>query len=246
MSGNSGNMPRVTTRHRLTSLAVLGALLLAAVSTACTSPAPPADTPPATTGAAERDTRTAARADLTPAISAVLDQIRAADSGQLAVSEADGRFLRLLAVASKAHRALEIGGASGYSAIWLGLGLRETGGTLVTIEYDPERARALEANITAAGLDDVVTVVAGDAFQAIPAQSGTFDLVFIDAWKPDYQKYFDMTFPRLDRGGLLLAHNVINKGDEMPEFLNTIKTHPDVLTSIISAGDEGISVTVKR
>ncbi len=219
------------------------ALLLALCSTGCNlspsaAPAPAEIASPA----AHRGTR----ADVTPAIADVLDAIRAADVGQLAVSEPDGRFLRTLVVATGTRRALEIGGASGYSAIWLGLGLRETGGTLVTIEYDPERAEALQANIEAAGLSDVVTVVAGDAKQEIPNVEGTFDLVFIDAWKPDYQQYFDLTFPRVTQGGLILAHNVINKGSEMPEFLETIRTHPEVLTSIVSAGDEGISITVKR
>ena len=55
------------------------------------------------------------------------------------VSEEDGRFLRVLIATSKAKRALEIGGASGYSAIWIGMGLRDTGGTLVTMEYDAAR-----------------------------------------------------------------------------------------------------------
>ena len=59
-----------------------------------------------------------------------LQAIRAADKGQLAISEEDGRFLRVLVGATKAQRILEIGGASGYSAIWMGLGLRETGGRL--------------------------------------------------------------------------------------------------------------------
>ncbi|MCK7529250.1 MAG: class I SAM-dependent methyltransferase [Ignavibacteriales bacterium] len=63
---------------------------------------------------------------------------------------------------------LEIGGANGYSAIWIGLGLRETGGRLVTIECDPARAKDAEANIRAAGLSDIVQVVPGDAFKAIP------------------------------------------------------------------------------
>ncbi len=183
---------------------------------------------------------------LTPELTGLLTRIREADKGQLAVSEADGRFLRLLVVASGTQKALEIGGASGYSAIWLGLGLRETGGRLTTIEYDPTRAAELKANISAAGLDDVVTVVAGDAFTAVPAEPGTFDFVFIDAWKPDYQKYFEMTFPRLRRGGLVVAHNVINKGDEMKDFLQTVTTRPDVLTSIVAPGSEGVSITVKR
>jgi predicted O-methyltransferase YrrM len=186
------------------------------------------------------------RQELTPEVRQVLADIRAADAGQLAVSEEDGRFLRLLVVASGARRALEIGGASGYSGIWLGLGLRETGGSLVTIEYDPDRARQLEANIRRAGLEDTVRVVAGDAFKAIPAIEGTFDLVFLDAWKPDYLKFFEMTLPRIDSGGLFVSHNVINKRDDMLDFLSTIDTHPDVLTSIVSPGSEGMSISVKR
>ena len=74
-------------------------------------------------------------------------QIKAADTDQLAVSEEDGRFLRVMVAASGATRALEIGGANGYSAIWIGLGLRETGGRLTTIEYDPARATVAAENI---------------------------------------------------------------------------------------------------
>ena len=73
-------------------------------------------------------------------INKILADIRAKDKGQLAVSEEDGKFLRLLIASSRRKRALEIGGASGYSAIWMGQGMRETGGKLVTLEYDPVRA----------------------------------------------------------------------------------------------------------
>ena len=183
---------------------------------------------------------------LTPELQQLLTKIRDADKGQLAISEEDGRFLRLMVVLNHTKKAVEIGGASGYSAIWLGLGLRETGGRLTTIEYDPVRSQELKANIAAAGLDDVVTVVAGDAFKAVPAEPGTFDFVFIDAWKPDYQKYFDMTFPRLRRGGLILAHNVINKGADMQDFLKTINSRADLLTAIVAPGSEGVSISVKR
>lgn len=179
-------------------------------------------------------------------IDAILKQIRKADTGQLAVSEADGQFLRMLAVAKGSKNALEIGSASGYSAIWIGLAMRDTGGRLVTVEYDAVRARAAAENVKRAGLSDVVQVVSGDAFAEIPKQAGTFDFVFLDAWKKDYQRFFSLVYPRMTRGGVLLAHNVINKRDEMPDFLQTIRTHPDVLTSIVSAGLEGISVTVKR
>lgn len=181
-----------------------------------------------------------------PHVDAVLKQIRAADKELLAVSEEDGRFLRLLVVTRGAKRALEIGAASGYSAIWMGLGMKETGGKLVTIEYDKARAAQATANIKKAGLSDVVQVVSGDAFAEIPKVPGTFDFVFCDAWKRDYQKFFTMVFPRMDKGGLFLGHNVLNKRSEMEDFLQTIHTSPSVLTSIVAPSGEGMSVTLKR
>ena len=180
------------------------------------------------------------------AASLVLNRIKAADTNLLAVSEEDGRFLRFLVVSSGAKKVLEIGGANGYSAIWIGLGLRETGGRLVTIEYDAARAKDAEANIKAAGLSDVIQVVSGDAFKAIPGWPGAFDFVFLDAWKKDYQRFFDLVFPRLDNGGLFVAHNVVNKASEMGDFLTTLRTHPGLRSAIVSPSGEGISVSVKR
>jgi caffeoyl-CoA O-methyltransferase len=175
----------------------------------------------------------------------LLAQIKAADKDLLAVSEEDGRFLRLMVVSSGAKRALEIGGANGYSAIWIGLGMRQTGGKLTTIEYDPARAKSAAENIRRAGLADIVTVVPGDAFKEIPKLAGAFDFVFLDAWKRDYKRFFDLVSPRLQPRGLFLAHNVINKRSEMPDFLAVIQDNPAVLTSIVSPGTEGMSVSMK-
>jgi predicted O-methyltransferase YrrM len=182
---------------------------------------------------------------VTPQIQSVLGAIKAADKGQLSVSEEDGRFLRVLVALRGARSILEIGGASGYSAIWLGLGARETGGRVVTIEYDAQRAREADANIRRAGLADVVRVVSGDAFKEIPRLTGTFDLVFLDAWKPDYKKFFDMVFPRLSAGGAFVAHNVVNKKSEMEPFLAAIQKHPSLFTTIVSPSSEGMSVSYK-
>ncbi|HEX4346609.1 MAG TPA: O-methyltransferase [Vicinamibacterales bacterium] len=180
-----------------------------------------------------------------PDIAKILSEIKAADKDLLAVSEEDGRFLRLLAVSSHATHALEIGGANGYSAIWIGMGLRATGGKLTSIEYDPARAKTEADNIRRAGLADVVTVVPGDAFQQIPKLTGTFDFVFLDAWKRDYKHFFDMVLPRLTPRGFFLAHNVVNKASEMRDFLDAIQKNPAVMTSIVSPGLEGMSVTLK-
>jgi predicted O-methyltransferase YrrM len=181
-----------------------------------------------------------------PQAARVLAAIRKVDTELYSVSEEDGRFLRVLVGARGAQRVLEIGAARGYSAIWMGLGLRDTGGELVTIEYDAERAKEAKANVEQAGVASTVRVIAGDAFAEIPKLRGTFDLVFLDAWKPDYKKFFDLVFPRVEPGGLFIAHNVVNKRDEMTDFLRAINSRPDAWTTIVSPSGEGMSLTYKR
>jgi caffeoyl-CoA O-methyltransferase len=190
--------------------------------------------------------RGAAQDALPPSLLALLQEIKAADTDQLSVSEEDGRFLRLMVASSGARRVLEIGGAHGYSTIWMGLGLRETGGRLTSIEYDAARARIAADNVRRAGLSDIVTVVTGDAFAAIPRIDGAFDFVFLDAWKRDYKRFFDLVMPRLRPRGLFLAHNVVNKQDEMRDFLAAIQQNPKLLSTIVSPSSEGISVSYKR
>jgi predicted O-methyltransferase YrrM len=241
------------------------ALAVAALTAACRQPeaapapaaAAPAPAAPAPTTTVASGPDTPGRSPAVPAtpapagqvaapIAAILDEIKRGDTAQLAISPEDGQFLRMLVAATGRKRALEIGAAQGYSAIWIGLAMRETGGRLVTIEYDPARAKEAAANVKRAGLDDIVTVLSGDAFAEIPKLTGTFDCVFVDAWKRDYIKFFDLTYPRLDEGGLFLGHNVINKKSEMSDFLDRIATHPDLFTSIVAPGGEGVSVSYKR
>ena len=186
-----------------------------------------------------------AQSTMPPDAVKVLQRIKAADKDQMAVSEEDGQFLRVMVASSGAKRALEIGAADGYSAIWIGLGLRQTGGRLITIEYDAAHARRAADNIRRAGLADIVSVVPGDGFQEIPKLQGTVDFVFLDAWKRDYKRFLDLVMPRLDQRGLFLAHNVINKQSEMSDFLDAIHNDPRLFTSIVKPGYEGMSVSVK-
>ena len=118
---------------------------------------------------------------------------------------------------------------------------------LVTIEFDPVRAKEAAANIKAAGLSDIVSVIPGDAFAEIPKLTGTFDVVFLDAWKPDYKKFFDLVFPRVTPGGLFLAHNVINKKSEMGDFLQRDRNPPAGRhDASCRRASEGISMTYRR
>ena len=196
-------------------------------------------------GQASQAAQNASQPGVPPDALKVLQQIKGADKDLLAVSEEDGRFLRAMVVSKGAKRILEIGAADGYSAIWIGLGLKETGGRLTTIEYDPARARGAADNIRRAGLADIVTVIPGDAFVQIPKLVGTVDFVFLDAWKRDYKRFLDLMLPRLEPRGLFLAHNVVNKDSEMRDFLEAIQSNNRLLTSIVKPGNEGMSVTVK-
>ena len=74
------------------------------------------------------------------------------------------------------------------------------------------------SNIRRAGLADIVTVVAGDAFKEIPKMAGDVDFVFLDAWKRDYKRFLDLMLPRMSPGGLFLAHNVVNKQERDARF----------------------------
>jgi predicted O-methyltransferase YrrM len=182
---------------------------------------------------------------LSPGLVKLMHEIKAADRDALAVSEEDGRFLRLMVASSGAKRAWEIGGAHGYSAIWIGLGLRETGGHLTTIEFDPVRAKMAAEHIRRAGLAGVVTVVSGDAFKEIPKIAGDVDFVFLDAWKRDYKRFLDLVLPRMTPGALFLAHNVVNKQEEMRDFLTAIRESPSLFTAIVSPSGEGMSISYK-
>jgi caffeoyl-CoA O-methyltransferase len=107
------------------------------------------------------------------------------------------------------------------------------------------RAKVAADHVRAAGLADIVTVVAGDAFAEIPKLHGMFDFVFLDAWKRDYKRFLDLILPRLSARALFLAHNVVNKQTEMRDFLDAIRNDPRLVTTIVTPSGEGMSVSVK-
>lgn len=165
----------------------------------------------------------------------------------LNVPRSDGEYLKLMAESTGAKRALEIGSSNGYSAIWIGSGLEETGGQLWTIEIDAEVAKQCRANLAEAGLDKVVTSIEGDALKEIPKIEGPFDLVFIDAWKQDYDEYFNLIFPKLAEGGVVIAHNAIAQAKEMQAYLDLVKSHPELDTAIVSTTmHDGMAVSYRK
>ncbi len=177
-------------------------------------------------------------------IRAFLDGIHG-KRGMMNVPRVDGEFLHDFIVERGYRRGLEIGTSNGYSAIWMGMALRKTGGKLVTLEIDKHRASLARENFARVNLEEVIELREGDALVIIPELSGPFDFVFIDAWKPDYIRYFRMVFPKVRVGGAIFAHNVLSHGSEMRDFLEVIENHPALETRIDRRSRAGISVSVK-
>jgi predicted O-methyltransferase YrrM len=158
----------------------------------------------------------------------------------------DARFLHDLIVRKGFRRGLEIGSFTGYSALWFGLAFKATGGELVTIEVDPESGAKARQNILRAGLEDVVDVRIADAFSEIPGLEGTFDFVFIDAWKPDYLKFLKLIRDRVPPGGAIVGHNVTNYARDMKDYLDAVRNDPGLETTFEELSAEGMSVSIVR
>lgn len=146
-----------------------------------------------------------------PDLTAALEASDAAGLPRIAVSAQQGKFLCLLAGAIGARRILEVGTLGGFSTIWLARGAGPEG-RVVTLEYEPKHAEVARANLARAGVGDRVEVVVGPALETLPTVSGPFDLVFIDADKPNNVAYLEWAV-RLSRpGSVIVVDNVIREG----------------------------------
>jgi predicted O-methyltransferase YrrM len=163
----------------------------------------------------------------------------------LNVTTREGRVLRQLTEALGAKRVVEIGTSSGYSTIWLALGARASGGKVFTHEIDPEKVKIATANFKKAGLDDVITVIQGDAHQTIKQHTEPIDVLFLDAEKKGYVDYLQQLLPLVRPGGLILGHDMHRPMPD-PRYLEAVTTNPDLDTSFIMMESFGISMTLKK
>jgi len=163
----------------------------------------------------------------------------------LSVPREDGRLLRILAESIGATHVVEIGTSTGYSAIWLALALRGTGGRLTTYEIDAGRAATAREHLQRAGLDDLVTVVVGDAHAEVAKLREPIDLLFLDADKAGYLDYLTTLLPLVRPGGLVVAHNMRSPAPD-PRFVQAITTSRDLDTVFLNMHAAGLSLSVKK
>lgn len=182
------------------------------------------------------------------ALEALLKEMETRQRQFLSVPRKDGQFLSLLIKATRAKNVLEVGTSHGYSAIWISLGLEETGGHLTTIEILPERVQMAKDNLGKARLAHRVTFKQGDAHEIVPTLDGPFDFVFLDADKQGQMDYFNKLHPKkLVPGGILAVHNAIRLADSMQDFLDLIAKHADFDSVILSLTmDDGFCVNYRH
>ena len=195
-------------------------------------------------GAPEFDGPPLAKSDAEKRALAVLDEM-AKGRWYLNVTTREGRVLRQLTEALGAKRVVEIGTSSGYSTIWLALAVRSTGGKVFTHEIDPEKIKIASANFKKAGLDDVITIIEGDAHKTLEQHKEPIDVLFLDAEKKGYVDYLEKLLPLVRPGGLILGHDM-HRPTPDPRYIEAITKNPDLDTSFIMMESFGISMTLKK
>jgi predicted O-methyltransferase YrrM len=161
------------------------------------------------------------------------------------VSEADGRLLRQLTEAVGAKRVVELGTSTGESGLWFAMALRKTGGHLYTHDIDPGRIAVARENFRRAGVDDLITIVEGNAHETAVKDTEPIDILFIDAEKEAYSAYLHELLPLVRPGGLILAHNMRQPPPD-PRYIESITTSPELDSSFVLMEGGGIGITLKK
>ncbi|MGC9779384.1 MAG: O-methyltransferase [Candidatus Heimdallarchaeota archaeon] len=155
-----------------------------------------------------------------------------------------GLFLNILVKATKSTSILEIGTSNGYSTIWLGLAAKYNNGKMLTLEVDPRKVTMAKENFSRANLEDTVSIIEGDAKESIKQLDKEFDFVFIDAEKEDYIEYFDLVFPKVKIGGIIVADNVVSHAEQLKVYCDHVRANPDTQSVLVPIG-RGEEVTLK-
>jgi caffeoyl-CoA O-methyltransferase len=160
-----------------------------------------------------------------------------------AVAKTTGQFLFSVVAPQTACEVLELGGSRGYSSIWLGAGVRYLGGRVLSIERSPEAAERWRENVAAAGLEDWVELLEGEALEVLADIEDFFDVVFLDAEKKDYEPLFRLARPRLEPGGLVVADNVLSHQETLGIYSKARQEDPTLVSTTVPL-DRGLELSV--
>jgi predicted O-methyltransferase YrrM len=157
------------------------------------------------------------------------------------VAPTTGRFLFALVAPNAGCEVLEVGGSRGYSTIWLAAAARILGGSVVSLERDPEKCEAWRRNVEEAGLTDWAELLEGDAFATLGRLEEPFDVVFLDAEKEDYERLFALVRARLEPGAVVVADNVLSHADTLAAY-SAARQADATLLSVTVTLDRGLEL----
>ena len=159
----------------------------------------------------------------------------------LAVGPESGRLLFALVAPNAGCEVLEIGASRGYSTIWLAAAARILGGRVVSLEIEPAKVEAWRRNIADAGLEEWADLVEGNATQTLREIEDGFDVVFLDAWKDDYETFFELARGKLEPGGVVVADNV-SSNEIVKAYAERRQADPTLVSVTVPVGN-GLEVT---
>jgi predicted O-methyltransferase YrrM len=154
------------------------------------------------------------------------------------------RLLHLLVLATGAGRVLELGCSNGYSTIWLAAAVAANDGTMVSVDLDRRRLEEARENVARAGFGEVVDLRLEDAGAVLSAsEPETWDMVFLDAERPDYPAYWSDLVRVLPPGGLLAVDNVLSHAEENADFRTLVTADRRVTEALVPTGAGVLLVT---
>jgi predicted O-methyltransferase YrrM len=159
----------------------------------------------------------------------------------LQVPPSSGALLFALCSGRPGCEVLELGGSRGYSTIWMGAAVRTHGGHVTSLETSPVKLVASARNIADAGLEEWIDVIPGDAFASLEQLDGPYDVVFLDAWKGDYEALFGLVRARVESGAIVVADNVVSHA-ELAAYSAARQADP-TLVSVTLPLDHGLEIT---
>ena len=163
----------------------------------------------------------------------------------LPVGRPAGVLLNLLIKEAGAQRILEVGSSYGYSTHWLADGARASGGKVISLELQAPKTEYARARLQRAGLADFVEFRIGDALASLAALSGPFDFVLIDLWKDLYVPVFELLYPKLAQGALVVADNMVYPESAQVHaqaYRERVRQAPQ-MTSVLLAVGNGLEVS---
>jgi caffeoyl-CoA O-methyltransferase len=172
---------------------------------------------------------------------------RETDSPQMSVGALEGAFLRFLVAMKQPRLVLEIGVFTGWSGIELATAL-PPGARVIACDVNEETTAIARRYAEEAGVADRIEYRVGDARETIAQLDGPFDLVFIDAWKPDYVDYYEAVLPKLAEGGIVLADNTLsglNGNEGIQRFNDHVRADERVEHVLVPIRD-GVTLIRKR